>query len=799
MSKQRNLTSAEWNTLTNASATAGLLRTGSLSTYSMNPTMNRVVTPMGSTGSATVAFGRILRVGAGTYDCMVLIGNRMIGCSFAGTMVSHTFGHSFAALPVEGSSAVVVIPEYDETQGIVIAIFPFGNWALDNTPIKMKSQRLDPYEPKHGYEAVSAYRTPIEDPDYEFKLNSSSNRPMDIIPGEFAILNEHRVGVRLGTFSSEIRGGGAFVRAERLDDEIRIGSLAFTMWTALDCFRSFNDCGLISGELKECSFQGERLGFTGLQLPDEDSAGEESHPRVKEFRGYLGNQRGTFFLRPETPDKPEEGVASSHISQSGKMLTRSASGISLELYDRIPIPKRVKEYWDPKEKDKCELNPREPFDFGDNPHTVAMKAYDSIAWNQKNDYMSFDDYGDDFETPQEEDLKSPEDPDRDPQGSTDSLSRNKHRRAGLHIMPDGSVIIRDAWGSELVLSGGNVYINTCGNIISMAHNDTVFLSGNSTVMKARDGAVTAASSNGVVEVHGGKHVTIVGGADGKAEGGVLIEALGSSSGTMSKESLGLKSMVNGVVIKSMKSDIAVEGKNIIGLGEENIRVATGKDGDKRKGNIYVSTDQVFTSTQKGAYTIADNGVFHIGNNGIMGISEKSLTLLSKKTAIIVQNSKYLGVPQWIPVDKISETIDDILDNIGNTNDTLQSDKILRPYDWKSFKDDILAVMGSSDDYRTATGIEPYNPAASFTIYQPSWEWLRDKYPELISVVPEKWDEKEYRVNESNSWPGKKAMEDGKFVVLKENPNLNSEGYSKPREDLEDSCETEERSISEFVL
>lgn len=798
MSKHRNLTSSEWNTMTNASAMAGQLRTGNLSTYSINPTMNRVVTPMGSTGSASVSFGRILRVGAGTYDCMVLIGNRMIGCSFASTMVSHTFGYSFAALPVEGSSAVVVLPEYDETHGIVIAIFPFGNWVSDDTPIQMKSQELDPYSP-HGYTTVSAYKTPIEDPDYEFKLNSSSNRPMDVIPGEFAVLNEHRAGLRFGTFSAEIRGGGAFVRAERLDDEIRIGSLAFTMWTALDCFRSFNDQGIISGESKECSFQGERLGFRGLFLPSEDSAGGESHPRVKEFRGYLGSQRNTFVLRPETPEEPEEGVATSHVSQSGKILTRSASGISLELYDRIPIPKRVKEYWDPQEKGKIELHPKSPFDFGDNPHTVAMKAYDSIAWNQRNDYMSFDNYGDDFSVPQEDEIPSPGDPDRDPQGSMDSLRKNNHRRAGLHIMPDGSVIIRDAWGSELVLSGGNVYINTCGSVISTAHRDTVFMSGKGVVMKAREGAVTADSAEGVVEIHGKRHVTIVGGADGQSEGGVLIEALGTSNGTRSDEKLGLYSAVNGVVIKAMQSDVAVEGKNIKALGEKDIKIATGEDGTERKGTIVLASESLRASVQNNVAVTAPESILYVGKSGIQAMSSGSIHLWSKSGFTMVQNKKYLGVPQWVPVDDIDDVLDRILDVYDEVNDLFQDSKSMAPYDWKSFKEKILAVMGRSEDYNTISGTEPYFTSSKFTMYQPSWQWLRDKYPELITIVPTNWDMGEYTVNKSVSWPGKRALEEGKFVVLNDNPNLNGEGYSKKRPVLKDNCPTDERPISDFML
>ena len=799
MSATGNPTSTQWNIQQNNAAIAGSFRSGFLSTLSSNPTMTRTPNPPGSMGGARVVFGEIIRVGAGAYDCMLRVGGRFIGCSFGSTMVSHTFGHSFAALPVEGSYAIAVLFDYEATKGVVIAIVPYGMWGKDMEPKKMKAQRLDPYEPKHGYEQVSAYKTPIEDKEYEYKLNSSSNRPLDIIPGEFAILNEHRVGLRIGAFSSEIRGGGAFVRAERIDDEIRVGSISLTMWTALECFRSFNDLGYISGELKECNFQGERLGYKELKLSSDKDAGTECFPRVKEFKGYLGGQRNTFVLRPQTPDKPEEGVATTHVSESGKMLTRSASGISMELYDRIPIPKRIKEYWDPEgNKDDAKHEAKTPFDFGDNPHTVALQAYDSIAWNQKNDYLHLDGYDKDFEVPEEQDLKPLEDSDRDPENSREDFKKNKKRRAGLHIMPDGSVIIRDAWGSEIVLSGGNVYINTCGNVISMAHNDTVVMSGNSTVMKAKSGSVTATAAGGVVELLGGKHVTIVGGHDGGSEGGVLIEALGSGGGTESDKDKGLNSMVNGVVLKAAKSDVAMEGKNMKLLGESDIRVMTGKDGDSRSGRVIVSTEQVYTSTKSSASFLSDNTFFDVGKSGIQGVSRKGISLLSQSSVTVVQKSEKFAVPQWISVGEIAGVISSILETTKRSHDTIQEDVIMKPYDWKSFMEKILAVMGRSEDYGTTSGTEPYKPSKKFTFYQPSWQWMKKMYPELITVLPAPWNESLLKVNGSNPWPGEKAWEDGEFITLNENPNLEN-GYSKKRESLKDSCETKNNSIAAFVL
>lgn len=799
MSAKEGQSSASWNMQQNNAAEGSLFRTGFLSTLSSNPTMTRSVNPSGLPRSAKVVCGLITRIGAGTNDCTLLAGNRFIGCSFASPLVSHTFGYSFAALPVEGSYAVAVVTNESSAKGVVIAILPYGNWTKDNSPVKVPSQELNPYKP-HGYSVVSAYRTPVEDPKFEFTVNSWSNRPSDVVPGEFCILNEHRAGLRLGPLSAEIRGGGAFVRAERLDDEVRIGSTTFTIWSALDCFRSMNDRGYISGELRESSYQGERLGLDGLSASSEASVGSESNPRVKEFRGYLGGQRSTFFLRPKTPSSPEEGVATEHVSESGKILTRSASGISMELYDKIPVPKRVMEYWDPKgNRDDAKHEAKTPFDFGADPHTVAMKAYDAIAWNQRNDYLHFDGYDKDFDTPEEGDIDTPGDSDRDPSSSRDDLRKNSHRRAGLHIMPDGSVIIRDAWGSEIVLSGGNVYINTCGSILSTAHKDTVIFSGDSSVMKSRDGTVTAESSNGVVEIHGGRHVTMVGGTDGADVGGVLIESLGSGDGTVSTEVLGTKSTVNGVVVKSMKSGVAIEGKNIFGLGEDNIRISTGKDGDKRTGSIVVSTNALHSSFGASATFMSDGGDLRISPSGIVGVTKGGISLLARKDVTIVQNKKYLGVPQWVPVKKIDETIDGMLDNYGDMNEFLQSSEIMSPYDWASFRDSILAVMGRSEDYHTTVGTEPYVPSSSFTMYQPSWHWLRSKYPELIVVSPEKWNQGECKVNGSNAWPGKSALEGGRFVVMGDNPNLDGNGYSKSRSSLKDSCETEDRSISEFEL
>ena len=482
-----------------------------------------------------VQVGVVIRSGVGGYDCSVRIGGTEIGCQIASNIMSPTYGYSMGFVPPEGSMVVVVLPSRNARRGVVVGAVPLGWTSTPNMPVRQEIPPLYSAR-KAGYGHYSAFQSPMLDETYSSKVASPNNRPADVLQGEVYLQNEHSCGFFGGSLSGNLHGGGALVKVSRIEDLVRIRSANYERWSDGTVSGDYNDLAYITEEEQSFSYQGERLGDKGL-VPGEpvvvgDSTPVIPHPRIKRFVGALGSVCTTIVERPEQTriskalrdrKTDDEGVLSSHVGEDGSVMVRSAGGMSFERYDRIPSVRRVRKPYDPEGDSEVRHEPVRPFEHGEDEALLPLELFDELAWDQKGAYQRFDEHEKDFRTQEEKDLKVPGDSNRDPSGSTSSMARNDGRRCGVYLAQNGGIVIRDAWGSEISMVGGDIYINDPGSVITTANRSIVSFANDTNAVKAR--RIAAVESMEVAEIRGARYANIQGGCDEKG-GGVLVESFG---------------------------------------------------------------------------------------------------------------------------------------------------------------------------------------------------------------------------------------------------------------------------------
>lgn len=749
-----------------------------------------------SVPSHRIVQGVVVRSGCRGYDCVVKAGNFNYACSILTTSMSNGFGVMDGRLPVEGTNVMVLTS--GGSTGWVIGVIPRS---LYNRPDGWKppfAMRDYPNSDLSPYEDNAAYNVPYQEKERFHRLWSSSNRPLDIVPGESFDLNENHVGTRISMYDVELSGGACYVRLGRLDDEIRMRSTNFTKWTDAEAVSEFNDGGYISVEGRGYSYQNEALGSPGTELAFDgykapsDSASMEPRPRTRFWKGFLGNLFSWFAVRPrKTRDGDDVGLISVHASQAGNIMVRSSGGVSLERYDRIPVPHRIREPWDPEGDRESETAHRPIRQFvSDDPHARGLELSSKMAWEQASMYRRFDELKKDFRVQEEGEIQSTQSSgDDDPPGSSElNLSDYKGRRAGVFIGDDGSVIIRDAWGSEIVMLGGNVSINTPGTVALSAHNDVVSLAGRGVVVRGSK-STDVSADDGSVRIHGKKLVAIAGGTD-STDGGVLIESLAKSSDIDASEEAGDNASVKGVVIRSEESSVSVSGKSAYVLGKENVFVTSGPDGDERDGNILVNGGNVLM-TAKDVLAATTNGNGLVSAKSAAVLHSKGTGLVSGEVSGIVVNGTKIPVLMDGEVDMSSMT-----EALETFYKSLQPSSMEDPFTWNGLSEKAVFSFRKSSDAGTSSGTEPWKPNKSMTVYEPYWQVMSETGDPMSTSSPEKLSVEE--VHGTKCWPGKDAFEQGRVVVISGSGNL-SEGYSASRGSLSDRIEVSEEPYSSLKL
>ena len=748
---------------------------------------------------ARVVEGIVARSGAGSYDVEVCVfGPLKYVCNMLVPCNSNTFGYSTAALPVEGTKVLVLIPDISTKRGYILGILPAydgttqqGQPGNSDTPVVAKRSLADD---KTGLDFASSYTSPVQNAKYINKLLCNALRPVDMVPGEFAIQNENDCGLYCSMFSASITSGLAYLKASRWDDTVRISCRTFQQFSSQGSVQSYNDNGYIDKEEKVSIYQNERLGKNGLfggayQVSEEDEKGKNYYvqnksalqtakARIKSFVGFVGNLISKFVLRPDntidtlTMDSTpkDEGVSHINIDGSGTTRVRSVGGISLERYDRIPVPHRLKQAWDPEGDNEIQPQDLKPYNWDDDDKMRPVQLTDAIAWEHGQEYKRFDEHSNDFYTPEENDLNSPKsvyDPEVTASEPVD-LEKTDKKRSGIFLNPDGSIVIRDNWGSEIVMSGGDITI-TAKEDIKITTPKSIAVLGKNVAVDADSGIDMAAES---VTQYAEDNFFIQG-------RGILLDSTATNV-AWANHKKGSDTYAEGITLRAKDSGVATVANYIHEHATENIGIITGDE--ERQGRVSISTEDVYI--RGNSFLVNDNSLITNMWNDIIIYGESILNAAEDSWTTIRGNQILVAV--WgdmkeSPIAQLSEYAKSYYDTIGE-------------YDWFApfvFEDDL---ENRAFTFRSSQQAD----AMQIVFIQPSWDttWSYDTSRDAGSY--EEWEPFELEdVPDAykKSWPGNDKLKEKDYATI-QLVNI-QDGISKARSSLVDKTEIKKKKVSNY--
>lgn len=318
--------------------------------------------------------------------------------------------------------------------------------------------------------------------------------------------------------------------------------------------------------------------------------------------GYLGDLSHEVIAVPEQTKVPDEenrlstsnytGVLSIQKMVDGTYAIRSARQVLIEKYSVIPVPKQISV-------------PEEAKDLGDSPtnykaagQTGAGEAHTKKPWEfseedapltwlcELQDYHSymFNFYGfvpvirheKDWYLPEASESgigqgKDPATYTPAPLGSNFAIPPPKtvtlrvdHRtdavkyylsRSFVDLMPDGSVILGDGYGSTIMMSQGHIYLDAVGDIFLKPGRNLVTMAGSDVNLKAGKSMDLSAAKRDVrIKAEKNLHM-LAGNSAVNGGGGILLEA--RSPGTTYKFDgvVGEDVQSSGIIFKAKDSQI----------------------------------------------------------------------------------------------------------------------------------------------------------------------------------------------------------------------------------------------------
>jgi hypothetical protein len=511
------------------------------------------------------------------------------------------------------------------------------------------------------------------------------------------------------------------------------------------------------------------------------------------FFGHLGLMQ-MFVCKPEQGDETysnesnHQGLLHVNIAENGSFGGTSAAGMALTRDDIIPIPKKLKEPWDP-EGDKAEdgsINEnKEPYmmppAFKGGTHLVVR---DMTAWARRNSYQRFDERDKDWHTPEADDLNTPDDiydKTSDGKTSTEEFQDKTDRRAGVYVNPDGSVTIMDAAGSQIVLDGkGGILIGGAGNTTLMPGGSAVIFGGDDAVIRAKN-SVDITSTDKDVRLKAEKNLHAY------SNGGILLESAAEQVGHgFSSGQEGEDVNSSGIVLKAEKSSVFVWGKEVILSGIEKMAIEAiqgASQGVRIVGDIIRSVGNEIISATGNAIMRLGNGQASIHASGSATIGGESGLLLGD------------GGELWIPLTKDGSDV--VTPQLVSISEQQKS----REYDGRASwlgtfeegeRGDILFTFRNSAQYATN----------DFELYQLSWQILIDKQPLALSdaglTSSDSWQEIE--VNGTMPFPGKDKFSSNVYIVLSSGEvNVDENGKMKNRDGMQNQPQFDRTSLNEYKV
>ena len=750
-----------------------------------------------------------------------------VSCVFATEYVSYRFGYSMSAPVMEGEHVLVVLWE-SVMCGVVIGSVPAmeiinGQDTL-NDPVQ-RHRLAYPQFQETADQRIDGISLPFMDGCTAIRTGF---RPTDVYPGGFAFLNQHNCGVMGGLFSSTLVGGGASLRLSALSNLARLSCETYARHSLSASLSEFHNGRYLSSERNVAMYQEERLGGTGPGSKvwadgaerNEGGEGQTMRPRMKDLAGFFGHLSSRFCLRPDPDDSEtrvqgvssprEAGVFRETTDPSGQHRISAAGMIAIERTGRIPVPVRKAYPTDKGHDIPSDPETLRPFSHNaEDPCLRQLELLDRLAYDLRNQYARVDglgiaDKGDhDYDVPQEEDLKPLEDSyDRSYTGSsTVKLGEYDTRRAGVYVGEDGSVIIRDAWGSEISMLCGNVTISCAGNVMLLPGRSMLAVAGDDIVQKAQNSVDLHASAHDV-RISAARNLEMVGGIGEKSPGGVVIESRGTGPSEWEglddkNDSKGEDAKLSGITLKAKGQAVVVSGDTIVSRSTRETRILSGEgEGDMdgwKGGRVSIGARDV--------KALAEDRMHLASGDGHLDVSRGRVTVASKSFAAHAGSSmqftmgKKTPAMQWSDMD--SDRYQALLPSLKKGMEPLSKAGTFgqKAIEKMSFGFRSSKECGTDRPWSIGTpGVK------GFRMYEPAWHQIIGLCDTLKGRIESgAYAEKEWGTGEP--FPGKDAKDSARVAMLKDGPaNISRKGFfNASREAMKDRTEITLEKLDKYPI
>lgn len=378
-----------------------------------------------------------------------------------------------------------------------------------------------------------------------------------------------------------------------------IERVAFVPWEALGAFEK----NIAIGKASNQDFSPGKIPTQAPIVPVE--VNQRSIFRLQTFKGYLGDLQQTFVTAPYqatgvdafgTNVDKHVGLFRQALGADGALVIQSAKGIHLERYPLIPVPLAEKTYDDPQGDNASNYKASGVFgsgpeqtrgDYqptGEHPALNAALGLDFHGLQiMQQSLQTLRSHARDYTVQSESTAplkaalgKGTIDPEGGyklypkgamwmPRGRRVRLPIQSGRwenvsyyngRSALDLWDDGSLSMEDAWGSQIVMAGGNMILSPPGDIILAPGRNVVLMAPQDVVVKAGN-SVDLTASRRDVRLKAERNLMAIGGNSGR--GGVLLESR-DSGGSYDFEQPGEKSDVQGLVLKNDSGVFSVLSK-----------------------------------------------------------------------------------------------------------------------------------------------------------------------------------------------------------------------------------------------
>lgn len=728
--------------------------------------------------------GNVIYVSAASHTALVLLGDlgREVSCP-VDSSGGGTLDGQASNMPVEGQKVLVHLATNNSTQGTILAYIPSIAGYTSTQSFEA------PNRPALDYE--SGLQTSTELPYTQDRTrvgkggiqDSTPGRMQDQLPGEHVLNNEQGLCFAFLTYLISMKGSeNASVTVSAIDDLVRIISGYYRHISAAGDDQIYNDGGFISRVSTFALHQCERLGSSDygesvFKVNDDPTSAQigfqfSSEPLMPKSRiltatGFLGTIFNAFVSKPAADaTQADQGLLHVNVAEDGHLGVRSAGGISLQRTDRIAIPRKLKEAWDPEGTtlETVALTPEAipPVTDFELPltHWLGRSVYmpDIENWRAACAYRGFKVCSKDWLVPEFSKLAIPDDSVDAIIGTATDMTSYADANSAFHLEPDGSIILRDAWGSEIVMRGGNIIITCAGEIQMRSGRNTVVVAGNDFIAKARD-SVDITATRHDLRLKAEKNLQVV------SNGGVLLESLAKGNAyDYSGDGEAITS--SGIMIQANKSRVMTSSLLVHTHGINIVNETFGIEDKRDNGTFTVSAgvvtlaarqginfnvgEESFAAIYKNMFVIGARNVYLAGGKGGVQAYHDNKALSFAGEAEIKSN------PYTELLKSNNETQ---ASSNGSTFFTIQQ---LKEIAWLGdYAPSKLTDVGFS--YRTTeqygtdkpSEVDPSLEGGKFTMYQATWaSQLSKGLNPLIKGSSSQWTEP--AIDSTYPWPGELA-------------------------------------------